>query len=101
MIAGVTAVTTMIAPKTLMLQVMKDCTEYETEVSTDSVSFVNLHSRPALYETTVHSVVLSTWTLYKTILRAATANIIAGVTVVTTVIAPKTLMLQVMKDCTA
>jgi len=40
---GVTAVTTKMAPKTLMLQVMKDWTEYDTEVSTDSVSLVNLH----------------------------------------------------------
>ena len=43
MMVGVTAVTTRMAPKTLMLQVMNDWTEYDTEVSTDSVSLVNLH----------------------------------------------------------
>ena len=43
MMVGVTAVTTKMAPKTLMLQVMNDWTEYDTEVSTDSVSLVNLH----------------------------------------------------------
>lgn len=44
MMVGVTAVTTKMAPNTEMLQVMKDCTEYDTDVSTDSVSFVNLHN---------------------------------------------------------
>ena len=78
--AGVTAVTTMIAPKTLMLQVMKDCTEYDTEVSTDSVSFVNLHSRPALYEMIVDSVLFINLDSYQTRLKAATAKMIAGVT---------------------